>query len=94
MDIVDYDIVKSDKKILVFIKIEDYPTTNQSNKLSYKSLNNVIYELSDGYCITDKRGVPLIIQKDLILCEKFLNEEYVKIYNVRKKLVLESGVSN
>lgn len=93
MDIVDYDIVKSDKKILVFIKIEDYPI-NQSNKLSYKSLNNVIYELSDGYCVTDRKGVPLIIQKDLTLCEKFLNEEYVKTFNVRKKLVLESGVPN
>lgn len=87
MNIVDYDVVISGNKILVFVNVEEFPTTTST--ISYKTLHNIIYKLSDGYCIADRRGTPLIIRNDLILCEEFLNSEYAKKYNVLKPVMLD-----
>lgn len=86
MDIIDYDIIKSDKKVLVFLKVIDYPST--SGRLTYRTLSNIIYEMNDGYCVTDKKGVPLIIRDTLKLCEEFLKDEFMKTHDVKKELVL------
>ena len=92
MDIVDYDIIKSGSKVLVFLKVIDYPNENGEGKLSYKTLSNIIYEMSDGaYCVTDKKGVPLIIRDTMKLCEDFLREELVRTHDVKKMLVLETN---
>ena len=84
MDIIDYDIITSENKMLVFLKMEEFPHVDC--KLSYKSLHNIIYKLSEGYCVTDKRGAPLTVRDDMKLCEEFLNEEYNRLYNVKKAL--------
>lgn len=86
MDIVDYDILKNKNKLLVFIRVEDHPTS--SSILSYKSLNNIIYKLSVGYCVANKLGRPIAIRSDLKLCEEFLNQELAKKYNLIKELKL------
>lgn len=86
MDIIDYDIIINDNKILVFLKVEEYP--NETGKLSYKSLNNIIYQLSDGYCVADRRGSPLTVRDSLELCAEFLNNEYSKHYTVARPLTL------
>jgi signal transduction histidine kinase len=95
MDIVDYDIIENEssksQKFLIFLKVVD--STNETAKLTYKTLNNIIYEVSDGFCITDRRGTPLVIRKDLEQCEEYLNEEYMKNHNVVKKLVLNTNVT-
>lgn len=90
MDIVDYDIIKSDNKTLVFLKVIDYP--NKNGKLSYKSLSNIIYEMSDGsFCVTDRKGAPLIIRDTIKLCEEFLREDFMKNHDVKKQLVLDTN---
>lgn len=90
MDIVDYDVIKNDNKILIFLKVIDYPSKN--GKLSYKTLGNIIYEMTDGsFCVTDKRGVPLVIRDTIQLCEDFLRKEFVKKHNVKKQLVLDTN---
>ena len=53
-------------------------------------MNNIIYKVKDGLCITDRRGTPLIIRKNLFECEKFLNEEYKKEYDTLVPLILSS----
>ena len=88
MDIVDYDIIKNDNKTLIFLKIID--ETETLGKLVYKTLNNVIYETSSGFCVTDKKGTPLIIRDDLNSCQDFLNEEFMKNFNVIKKIKIHS----
>jgi hypothetical protein len=85
MNIVDYDVIKSDTKILIFIKIEECP--NQY-KLRYKTLSNILYELSSGWCIADRRGKALAIRDDLISCQEFLNEKFSNEYEIEKKLIL------
>lgn len=89
MDIIDYDIIKSGSKVLVFLKVIDYPNEDGKGKLSYKTLSNIVYEMNDGYCVTDKKGVPLIIRDTLQLCEDFLREELESTHDVKKLLVLE-----
>ena len=87
MDIIDYDIITSDNRILVFLKVEEYPTN--AGKLSYKSLTNIIYKLSDGYCVADRKGSPLTVRDNLELCSEFLNEEYSKQYTVIRPLTID-----
>lgn len=55
-------------------------------KLSYKSLHNIIYEMTDGYCVTDRKGKPLVVRETVDECFEFLNEEYLKKFNVHKKI--------
>jgi len=89
MDIIDYDIIKSGNKILIFLKVEENP--EPLGKLSYKTLGNIIYEISGGYCVTDRKGVPLTIRDDLELCTEFIREELSREHTVRKELVLDIG---
>ena len=93
MDIVDYDIIKNTSgktlEYLIFIKVVD--ETNGSAKLSYKSLNNMIYKVSDGFCITNRKGTPLVIKEDLKSCQEYLHEEHSKSYNVINPLILDSS---
>lgn len=90
MDIIGYDIIKSKKLILVFLKIEE--RSANIGKLSYNSLNNIIYKLSNGYCVSDRRGRPLTVRENLKLCEEFLNEEYNKKFIVHQHLILDVDV--
>jgi hypothetical protein len=87
MDIVDYNLTYHGRKTLVFVKINEQNKSN-GGKLSYKMLHNIIYKIANGYCITDRKGIPLIICSTLESCQDFLNSEYSLKYNKRKELDL------
>jgi hypothetical protein len=91
MDIVDYSVITHGRKTLVFVKINERNKSN-GGKLSYKMLHNIIYKISDGYCIADRRGAPQIICSTLESCQEFLNSEYSSNYNKLKKLNITDSV--
>jgi hypothetical protein len=88
MNIIDYDIIKNENKILIFLKVIEHP--DEIGMLRYKTLNNIIYKISNGFCVTDRRGAPLVIRDSLEMCAEFLNEEYNRMFTVVKELVLSS----
>jgi hypothetical protein len=87
MDIIDYDILKLDEKLLIFVSVEEFPREN--TKLSYKTIHNMIYPVSDGYCVSDKKGVGLAIRSTLEECVAFLNSELGLKYNLKADLDLD-----
>lgn len=80
----DYSIAYSKVKNtrILFLSVEDYADKN--NKLSYKYMSNLVYELSVGYCVTDRAGKPLIVVDTLEDCAEFLNEEFDKMFTFKK----------
>lgn len=89
MNIIDYDVTVIENKTLIFLKVEQIVN---EGKLSYKTLNNIIYKLSDGYCVTDKKGSPITVRDTMDECEEFLNEEYANNFNkINKNLKLKFG---
>lgn len=87
MDIIDYDIIKLEKQTLIFVSIEESP--RKGTKLSYKTIHNMIYPVTGGYCVTDKKGVGLAIRPTLEECSEFLNSELALKYNLKKELKLD-----
>lgn len=78
MDLIDYEIHNSDDKILVFLKVSEF---NKSYKLEYTQLNNILYKINTGWCISDRKGKALAIRQTLPECAEFLNSLYNKRFN-------------
>jgi len=87
MNIIDYDIIKSDDRLLIFVSVEDFP--REDTKLKYKTIHNMIYPVSGGYCVADKKGVGLAIRPTLEDCVTFLNSELGLKYNLKADLDLD-----